>query len=577
MIYPYKFSKLKMKPFMQYAAVILALLGATSLSSCKKMLAVQPQGVVDAPNMYRNLNDANAAVIGIYGKFTQLAEPYVLLNGLRADLMTTTGNSDAWLKQLNEHDVTADNPYADPRPFYVVILNCNDALHNLDKMLGEKRIKQADYNAIYSDLAAVRCWVYLQLGIQYGSIPYVTDPLATESAMDNINLMPRVSFSQLLDHLIQTMESVPSLEPYPSNNSLITSIDGYNTNKFFINKKMLLGKLYLWKGMYHKAAMAFKDVMETGATGDLYTYRVTGSSKGDNNDLAVGYIRYQELNESSLIDNNSQGWRSIFARNEDELFNDEWIWYLPFDNTFNSNDPFINLFSNRGGSYLVKPSQSAMDNWNSQVQKNNFPYDARGKFTWRTLDGQPVIMKYLYNYLDPVTFHPLGEFTKKGKWFLERAASLHLYYAEAANRDGQHALAYALVNQGLTTIPGKVTGSAFPYDFDARKSNIPPILGNWCLNAGIRGRADLYSDPMPATIDSTTAIENMIINEAALELAYEGRRWSDLVRISLRRNDPGFLADKIYTMLLKENDPMAASVKAKLLNEQNWYLPFDAK
>lgn len=566
-----------MKSFFHHAALVLVLLAGTWLSSCKKILNVQPKGVVDAADMYRDLNDANAAVIGIYGKFMNLAEPYVLLNGLRADLMTTTSGSDAWLKQLNEHDVTADNPYIDPRPFYEVILNCNDALYNLDKMLAEKRIKQAPYDAIYSDVASLRCWVYLELGIQYGNVPYVTDPLATESAMENIKLMPKVSFTELLDRLIQTMESLPSLDPYPSGNSLITSIDGYSTNKFFINKEMLLGKLYLWKGMYHKAAMAFKDVMETGATGDLYTYRVTGSSKGDNNDLAVGYIRYQELNQSSLIDNNSQGWRSIFARNEDALFNDEWIWYLPFDNTFNSNDPFINLFSNRGGSYLVKPSQAAMDNWNSQLQKNNFPYDARGKFTWRSLDGQPVIMKYLYNYLDPTGFYPVGEFTKKGKWFLERAASLHLYYAEAANRDGQHALAYALVNQGLTTIPGKQTGEGFPYDFDARKSNIPPVLGNWCLNAGIRGRADLYSDTLASTEDSTTAIENMIVSEAALELAYEGRRWPDLVRISLRRNDPAFLADKVYTMLLKENDPRAATVKAKLMNEQNWYLPFDLK
>jgi hypothetical protein len=566
-----------MKSFFHHGALVLVLFTGTWLSSCKKILNVQPQGVVDAADMYRDLNDANAAVIGIYGKFMNLAEPYVLLNGLRGDLMTTTSNSDAWLKQLNEHEVTADNPYIDPRPFYEVILNCNDALYNLDKMLAEKRIKQAPYNAIYSDLASLRCWVYLELGIQYGNVPYVTDPLASESAMENIKLMPRVSFTELLDRLIQTMESLPSLDPYPSGNSLITSIDGYSTAKFFINKEMLLGKLYLWKGMYHKAAMAFKDVMETGATGDLYTYRITGSSKGDNNDLAVGYIRYQELNESSLIDNNSQGWRSIFARNEDALFNDEWIWYLPFDNTFNSNDPFINLFSNRGGSYLVKPSQAAIDNWNSQLQKNNFPYDARGKFSWRSLDGQPVIMKYLYNYLDPTGFYPIGEFTKKGKWFLERAASLHLYYAEAANRDGQHALAYALVNQGLTTLPGKQTNEGFPYDFDARKSNIPPVLGNWCLNAGIRGRADLYSDTLAATEDSTTAIENMIINEAALELAYEGRRWPDLLRISLRRNDPAFLADKVYAMLQKENDPQAATVKAKLLNEQNWYLPFDMK
>ena len=41
----------------------------------------------------------------------------------------------------------------------------------------------------------------------------------------------------------------------------------------------------------------------------------------------------------------------------------------------------------------------------------------------------------------------------------------------------------------------------------------------------------------------------MIINEDALELAYEGERWPDLLRIAIRRNDPSFIADKIYDKL----------------------------
>jgi starch-binding outer membrane protein, SusD/RagB family len=47
-----------------------------------------------------------------------------------------------------------------------------------------------------------------------------------------------------------------------------------------------------------------------------------------------------------------------------------------------------------------------------------------------------------------------------------------------------------------------------------------------------------------------------------------------LVRIALRRNDASFLADKIYAKLKKENNPMADAVRAKLMNKENWYLPF---
>ncbi|HQK41362.1 MAG TPA: RagB/SusD family nutrient uptake outer membrane protein, partial [Flavobacterium alvei] len=69
--------------------------------------------------------------------------------------------------------------------------------------------------------------------------------------------------------------------------------------------------------------------------------------------------------------------------------------------------------------------------------------------------------------------------------------------------------------------------------------------------------------------------ENNIIQEDALELAYEGSRWEDLVRIALRRNDPAFLADKVYDKLSKEGNSNASTVRTKLMNVQNWYLPFN--
>jgi starch-binding outer membrane protein, SusD/RagB family len=544
-----------------------------ALSSCKKMLDVEPKDVLDENNMYRNVFDADAAVIGVYGKFMGLAEQYVVLNELRADLATVTINADVNLQQLEAHRVQDGNPYASPKPFYEVILNCNDVLHNLNIMLRDKKLKVEEYNMRYSDIATLRCWLYLQVGIHFGKIPYVTNAIADVSDIEEVRNMPRIEFSQLIDSLTKQMEALPYTQPYASSASLITGVDGYATNKFFINKQIMAGQLYLWKGDYRKAAVAFKSVMEAGGTGDLYTNRVSYSSKADNNDLAVGYVRYREWDENKLVDNNSQGWRSIFARSEDNLFGYEWIWYLPFNENFKPVDPFIDLFSNRGGSYLLKPSQYAINNWNSQVQKNDFTYDARGKiFSWRMLNDQPVIMKYLYNYLDEKSFVPTNLFQKNGKWFLYRAASLHLDFAEAANRDAHKSLGYALLNQGLTTIPNKITNEGTPYNFDARKSDNPKITGDWCTNAGIRGRANLYS--LPVTGDSTLFIEDQVISEAGLELAYEGRRWPDLVRIALRRNDAAFLADKIYNKLIAENNPAAAEVRTRLMNKDNWYLPF---
>lgn len=585
-----------------FAGICLSSLSLLTFS-CRKAFDVKPKDQVDITDNYRNVYDANAAVLGIYGKFLNLAEQYVILNELRADLMDVTPNADRYLQEISSHNVSADNPWADPRPFYSLILNCNDALKNFDIMVAQKKMTSTDYAQRYSDIASLRSWLYLQLGIHWGSVPYVTDALASVDDVKDTNKYPRIPFNQLLDKLINVVANLPYLDPYSTttaitgatNTSLITNVDGYNTSYFFINKRCLLGDLYLWKGNYTSAATSYRNVLETGtntlssgSTGYYSMYKIPYGDVTTNNDNGVDYIRYRGQDINALVDNNTQGWRAMFARPEDSMFSYEWIWMMNFDKSFLPQDPFIDLFSNRGGRYLVKPSQLALDNWNSQTQSNGFPYDQRGRFTVRYLDGQPVIMKYLYTYLDPVTFTPTNPLQKTGRWFLYRAATLNLRFAEAANRDGYSKLAYAFVNRGIQavftdlnpdgSVPADVTNTMqtkypAPYDFDARNGETPRYRAPWYQQIGTRTRASLPA--LDAGLENDmTGMENAIIDEAGLELAYEGQRWGDLERIALRRNDPSFLANKIYQKLLRDGNPNASTVQAKLMNPANWYLPF---
>jgi starch-binding outer membrane protein, SusD/RagB family len=590
---------MNMKNLTKLLAAFTVIAAMAVVSSCKKVFDVTPEQSLDKEQMYRNVYDADAAVLGLYGKFMGLAKQYVLLNELRADLMEVTANADDTLRQLAMHNVVQGNPYADPRPFYEVIMNCNDVMKNFDIMLRDKKFSQDEYNQRYADVTSLRAWVYLQVGIHFGEVPYITDALETVDAVKNMSLYPRLTLDKLVDTLVNEINALDHKDLYPTGTSLITTVDGYNTAKFFINKKCLLGDLYLWRSAFTKssqdakqAATYYKEVMETGGT-DADMYRVKFSDVLTNNDLAVNYWadgRIRKYNEYDLVDDNNYGWRSMFARNQDILFNTEWIWILPFDKSFKPGNPFIDLFSNRGGRYFVKPSQTAIDNWNSQVQAdNNFPYDARGKMTYKMLGGQPVIMKYLYNYLHATAYTPNNILEKPGKWFLYRAATLHLRYAEAANRDGQHKIAYSLVNNGIkpnfddnpTADTRRDVGNTqqtfqpFPYNFDARMGDYPSYRAPWHRNAGLRGRANLYKLDVPVDADSTITIENHILDEAALELAYEGNRWADLLRMSIRRDDPSIMANRVYDKLTKDNMSMseATRVKNKLMSK-DWYLPF---
>lgn len=578
-----------MKNFLKCAVVASLFLGA---GSCSKIYDVKPQNELDASQAFQTVSDADAAVVGIYGKFMGLAERYILLNELRGDMVEYTENADVNLRELSTHNVSADNPWASPRPFYELIVNCNDVLKHFNIMKRENKMKVAEYNQRYSDIGTLRSFLYLQLGIHYGEVPYVTDALETVDAIKDASKFPKLPFTTLLDSLINFTTALPFKDPYPTGTSLNVSVDGYATPKFFVFKKMVLGDLNLWKGDYIQAAKWYREIMETataGATGARYymQYRVGWNGSGEDH-----YITYSRAGDATTLVSEGAQWRYMFERGQDNGFDYEWMWVMPFDYKFEPANPFVKLFSPIGGQYLLKPSQDAIDRWNSQKQKatgvagttNGLPYDARGQFSWKLINGKPTIMKYLYNYIQNSTNLPLNALQKTSKWFLMRQTHLHLHFAEAANRAGRYGLAFGLANQGIAAVyPAPTTDrtnyqntlwDTYPFNFDARNGDAPYFRADWYRNIGIRSRANLPSYPIASASDSLISNENGIIEELALENGFEGTRWSDLLRIALRRNDPAFLADKIYAKLNKDGVPDAAAVRTRLMNKANWYLPF---
>jgi len=589
---------MKLKPNHIKKYIAAALLGA-GLSSCSGILDVEPTGELEREDYYQNALDADVAVMGVYGQLMGLAEHYVVLNEVRADLVEPTMLADPALVDLSNHSVVASdhNKYADPKPFYRVILNCNDVLQGLQKMRDENRITEDQFNQRYSDIGAVRSWVYLQLGIHFGAVPYVTQNLESIDDVNNPVLFPKLNFPDLIDELVEFMESVPYLDRYPSNIGLVGASNGYGIDRYFVPKRGLLGDLYLWQGSYTKAAEMYRYIMET-ATRDFSSggeyYNNLRIGWGGNGDFDVTYGKQNDIR--SLVNSPNAGWKHIFGIGSNERYEKQvWVWAMHYDSDFAPEYPFIRLFANKGeGEYQLKPSQVIVDIWNSETQWNDFEFDARAMLSTENWDaeGQNLqVGKYTVNY-DPIT-SPLQE---EGKWMLERAASVHLKFAEAANRDNLEdisKLSRAIVNQG---IPGAYRPEGFsgddvteimntlfypyPYDFDGRQGDFPFYRGPWYRHIGIRGRAYLPPKELPEEIaflqDEKDWTEDLIIDEMAQELAFEGHRWPQLLRIAMRRN-PSVLADRVYEKLSKSNNPeavsRAAGVRAKLMSG-DWFLPF---
>ena len=69
-------------------------------------------------------------------------------------------------------------------------------------------------------------------------------------------------------------------------------------------------------------------------------------------------------------------------------------------------------------------------------------------------------------------------------------------------------------------------------------------------------------------------VEDLIMDEDALEFAFEGQRYYDLMRVALRHGNPAYLADKIYGRRGADKvGEMRSLIGKDLYQTANWYLP----
>jgi hypothetical protein len=572
--------------------VVPVLLAAGFTSACLDAL---DENEVEADKHYNNFNDADNAILGIYGKLMGLAERVIVLNELRADLMTITPNATVDQTAISNHTASADNQYCDVAPFYEVILNCNDALAAFDRMKAENKLSSSDYTYRYSDVATVRCWVYLQLAIHFGSVPYITDPLQTVADVQDASKFPLKSLDDMIATLISCMEALPTTalsDESPLWN--VSDADGYDMRLLFLNKKAMLGDLYLWADRYEDAARQYYDLIDEAekklySGSEKYAYKVGGWVWDASNEpeFQICYARYKSLDIASFRNK----WKEMFARaSSNAELRREMITMWSYNARFAPQYPFIGLFANTGqGKYQLKPTDWAVDSlWEVQVQRdNNFVFDGRGRessFDW--VNGQPVVIKYLYDYYPQTTdenrtihleYNNLqNELVQQGKWFVYRAGLLHLRYAEAVNRaakpngHGYYSdLARCLLNNGVREfydwnmddgsskrndkegvqysgykpLADSIFSEPYSYPFylDGRQNDNPYVYlrSPWRDNYGIRRRAwvqNVIVPSLPATIDTVRWLEEAIIREAALECGFEGHRWGDLLRVARRKN-----------------------------------------
>ena len=238
---------MKLKSIIACGLLLLGVGAATT--SCEDMFTAENSLVTTdlAPK------DTLYQMMGIVKRMQKLADRTVLLGEIRADLVEVDpAHASADIQELGENRVSLSNAYNKPADYYAVINSCNIYLANVDTM----RYAQGTRKYFEKEVCAAKCfraWCYLELLKNYGSVPFVTEPVDdSDQAEDIVASGQKGDMKTILDFCIQDLQKYPYMD---ENNELRQaygnqSYAGVRYRDIFLPVRALLGELYLWRASY---------------------------------------------------------------------------------------------------------------------------------------------------------------------------------------------------------------------------------------------------------------------------------------------------------------------------------------
>lgn len=554
-----------------YTYLLALIATATMFTSCSDILSEDPSRLTSADEYAMNASgDSVYSMFGVLSKLQNVADSYVLLGELRGDLMDITPESDMYLNQINNFNVSSDNKYVNIKDYYDVINNCNYIIQKLDTNVFDmgKKLQIREYAALKS----IRAWTYMQLALNFKTVKYYTRPILTVA--DAQKEIPEIGMEQLADSLIADIEPVKDV-PMPN----LGSYEGYSFEYSFMPVYFVLGDLHLWKASllnsteeYEKAATAYHQLMEkkrvviNGDKDDTGVYKSTSP------------VSYWVEENKTISKKAKLFWINSFALNGGEVIS---AITCPTDY---GKQYSIDSLNNQ---HKIIASAVSLANWDRQTYYLNAASNASGDLRkYGSISFSDETNKKAISTFDFSGVTSDNHLIYKYKVYNQnlvvyRASLLYLRYAEAVNRLNKPNLAYAVLKYGLTStnigkfVPNREKGETSPKYME--------FTDSWyAKNVGIRMRgvgnanadtAFYRMNKMPSLKDSVLFVEDKIQEELALETAFEGNRFHDLMRITMRRIKTGegteaYLADKVAA---KHTDNKEA-IRSKLLTIDNWFV-----
>ena len=601
---------MKSKSIIGAALAAMVTLGVTT--SCQDMFDIESSRVIVEKN--HNLDssaDSAYSTLGVLQAMRQVADRYIILGEVRGDLLEINEYSKTSIRNLAEFNFEDENEYLNVRDYYAIINNCNYVLEKMDTTLthNNERVMIDEYAA----LIGIRAWTYLQLAINYGEVPFYLTPITSVAEAEKE--YPMYGIKEIAAELI------PDLEAYKDYDLPALNSDASTNPHVYPPLQLVLGDYYLWSGDYANACAVYLDYMTTHPDFDNSQYdnakgfmslnggRVTSRQQGSM--VAIGsnstWISYMENNvtenlayitlETSSAEGTVSGLGSLFTSTD----------------MTHSLNPSTYLSELAGKQAYIEAEYDEDRNIDG-FKVNGLAGDVRNKYYLAT----PSFMEDRENQLYDKFIEISGSTTYVRRINIYRRAIVYLRAAEALNSCAQEHSNDSIIEltPSIKVSPKECAVMAFNLMKDAYKVFFPnghqdeKELREKFIGVHARGCGDVRVDDTyfvlkPTVVakrlgkleqnsvltdsavvadrllsfnDTIEYIDELIIDELALESAVEGNRFGDLIRFAKRREAWGdvnyrdFLANRVASR--KGAEAFDDELYQKLANNENlWYLP----
>jgi len=470
----------KNKQMKKTIKLYMALLGGLIISSCSKdFLTLYPEGNLNEGNFYASEADFQQAVVGAYVPLRDVANNAYFMDEMRAD------NAEYFYYAKDRGNQTAENltNYLD-EPNNVINQNRYQADYNgisrtnviLDR-LNAITFTMSDTvkNQVTGQAKALRGHYYFDLVKNYGAVPlYLHEVVTSDQAY-----LPRSSADSVYDQIIADLAEAITLLPKPDFSSAQTGLVTKGT------ASMELAVVYMQRKQFDKALPLLEDISKMGYNLKTNFKDIFNPANKNGNEEMIFDVQYKSGSTTDLQSSNFP-YRFIPLTPYTEVIMD-----VDFKNTIGGwNVPTPDLYQ------LFEEGDSRLDASIGVIEgsldaSNDFvPTKVVGSVVGYTKPANTEIRWFCKKYYYP----PYGSINQNTdqNWPLYRFSDALLLLAECLNETGSSSAALEPLN--------RVRARAF----GAGKGQI--------------------------TTTDPGQLRTIIANERRRELAFENKRYQDLIR-----------------------------------------------